>query len=179
MAVSALTRIQSGFDELPRELQRAARWVNAHPAEVGVLSMREQARRADVVPPTLSRLARAGGFANYAAFQDDFRAQLRWGAGDFSAQAQRLQSDRRRPARTLEVLERLQERDVASLTRLNEPARFELVARLLLKTPTAAFLGFRSCHSAALHAHYLYSMLLGRGKLLQDAYGMLVEAVAS
>jgi DNA-binding MurR/RpiR family transcriptional regulator len=55
----------------------------------------------------------------------------------------------------------------------------ERIASELLGARSVAFLGFRSCHSVALHAHYLYSMLVGRGVLLQDAYGTLRETVAS
>jgi DNA-binding MurR/RpiR family transcriptional regulator len=179
VAQPALDRIKAGFDALPRGLQRAARWVADNPADVCVLSMREQARRADVVPPTFSRLARALGFSSYAALRSDFRVHLRWGAGDFSARAERMQTGRRATARSLGVLGELQEQDVASLPLLNESARFQRVARLLLKARTTGFLGFRSCHSVALHAHYLYSMLMGRGVLLQDAYGTLNETIAA
>jgi DNA-binding MurR/RpiR family transcriptional regulator len=178
MAHAALDRINAEFDALPRELKRAARWVTDNPADVCVLSMREQARRADVVPPTLARLARAVGFASYAALRDDFRGHLRWGAGDFSARAESMQAVRRTSRHYLDDLGRLQETDIASLTLLNDPALFQRTARLLLKSRTTAFLGFRSCHSVALHAHYLYSMLTGRGALLQDAYGTLHESVA-
>jgi DNA-binding MurR/RpiR family transcriptional regulator len=178
MTHAALDRINAEFDALPRELKRAARWVADNPADVCVLSMREQARRADVVPPTLARLARAVGFASYAALRDDFRGHLRWGAGDFSVRAESMQAVRRTSRHYLDDLGRLQETDVASLALLNDAALFQRTARLLLKSRTTAFLGFRSCHSVALHAHYLYSMLTGRGALLQDAYGTLHESVA-
>jgi len=179
MAQPALDRIKAEFDALPRGLQRAARWVADNPADVCVLSMREQARRADVVPPTFSRLARALGFSSYAALRGDFRVHLRWGAGDFSARAERMQTGKRATARSLDVLGELQERDVASLPLLNEPARFQRVTRLLLKARTTGFLGFRSCHSVALHAHYLYSMLMGQGMLHQTSYVATDGAIAA
>jgi DNA-binding MurR/RpiR family transcriptional regulator len=178
-AEAALERIKAEFDTLPRELQRAARWVADNPADVCVLSMREQARRADVVPPTLARLAQAVGFASYAQLRDDFRAHLRWGAGDFSVRAESMQAGRRASSHHLDDVGRLQASDVASLALLNPTALVQRVARLLLKSHATGFLGFRSCHSVALHAHYLYSMLTGRGVLLQDAYGTLHESVAA
>ena len=50
------------FDELPTQMQVAARWLSGHPLEVALLSMREQARRAGVPAATMSRIARRLGF---------------------------------------------------------------------------------------------------------------------
>jgi DNA-binding MurR/RpiR family transcriptional regulator len=171
----ALARLEAGFEGLSSTQQRAARWMADHPAEVCFLSLREQARRADVVPPTLTRLSKALGYASFRAFQDDFRATVAWGSVDFAARANRMQR-RARPA--TDQLAHLQVSNIETLATLNPPDRFERVAKTLLSARTTAFLGFRSCHSIALHAHYLYSMLIGRGVLLQDAYGTLLEAIA-
>jgi len=175
---AALIKIHDEFEALPRTLQRAAQWVSDHPAEVCFLSMREQARRAAVVAPTMSRLAHALGYDNYRALQDDFREHAAWGRADFAIRARRMQSRSGRARATGAGLAHLQARNVEALGALNDPERFARVATRLLKSPLTAFLGFRSCHSVALHAHYLYSMLVGRGVLLEDAYGMLVESIA-
>ena len=179
MTNTALARIHDEFETLPRTLQRAAQWVSDHPAEVCFLSMREQARRADVVAPTMSRLAQALGYTGFRALQDDFREHAAWGRADFAMRARRMQSRSGRARATGPELAHLQASNIEALGALNEPERFARVARLLLKSPATAFLGFRSCHSVALHAHYLYSMLAGRGVLLQDAYGTLLESVAA
>ncbi len=177
MSGPALARLEAGFEGLSNTLQRAARWVADHPAEVCFLSLREQARRADVVPPTMTRLSKALGYPSFRAFQDDFRATVAWGSVDFAARAKRMQRRARRGPAT-DQLAHLQVSNIETLATLNPPDRFERVAKTLLNARTTAFLGFRSCHSIALHAHYLYSMLIGRGVLLQDAYGTLLEAVA-
>ena len=52
-----LGELTAGFDELPPQLKEAARWVIDHPADVALLTMREQARRAGIPPATLTRLA--------------------------------------------------------------------------------------------------------------------------
>jgi DNA-binding MurR/RpiR family transcriptional regulator len=179
MTAPALTRLRSSFDRLPGALQQAARWVADHPADVCFLSLREQARRADVVPPTMTRLSRALGYSSFRAFQDDFRAEVAWGSADFSVRARRMQTRGKRSDQGSERLAQLQAADIESLASLNAQADIERAAALLLETRRAAFLGFRSCHSAALHAHYLYSMLVGRAELLEDAYGTMLEAVAS
>ena len=176
---AALARLQTSFDDLTPQLRRAARWVADHPDDACFLSMREQARRADVVAPTMTRLARAIGYASYQALREDLRAGGPWRAADFTSRARRLQATARGPTRPLADLERVQEGDIASLARLNKPAHFARIATQLLEAPTTAFLGFRSCHSVALHAHYLYTMLTGRGVLLTDSYGTLHETVAS
>ena len=92
MTNTALARIHDEFETLPRTLQRAAQWVSDHPAEVCFLSMREQARRADVVAPTMSRLAQALGYTGFRALQDDFREHAAWGRADFAMRARRMQS---------------------------------------------------------------------------------------
>ncbi len=177
MVQTALTRIETRFDGLSNALQQAARWAADHPADVCFLSLREQARRANVVPPTMTRLAKALGFATFRAFQDDFRGHVAWGSADFAARAKRMQR-RSRSRADPGQLEHLQAANIESLVALNPPERFRRAATTLLKAQSAGFLGFRSCHSAALHAHYLYSMLVGGGVLLQDSYGTLIEAVA-
>ncbi len=178
MAQPALARIEARFDDLSNALQQAARWIADHPADVCFLSLREQARRANVVPPTMTRLAKALGFATFRAFQDDFRDHVAWGSADFASRAKRMQ--RRARSRTADAaeLEHLQASNIESLGTLNPPERYRHAAAVLLRAHSAGFLGFRSCHSVALHAHYLYSMLIGGGVLLQDSYGTLLEAIA-
>ena len=179
MTQSALTRIEARFDALSNALQRAARWAVDHPAEVCFLSLREQARRADVVPPTMTRLAKALGFASFRDFQDNFRNHVAWGSADFAARAKRMQRRARANAPAVEGLADLQAANLDSLAALNPQERIRRTAELLVHARAVGFLGFRSCHSVALHAHYLYAMLIGRGALLQDSYGTLLESVAA
>ena len=179
MATTGLARVKDRYEALTPVLQRAARWVVANPAEVCFLSLREQARRAEVAPPTMTRLARALGCATFADLQSEFRHHATWGAADFAARARRLQSPAARGAPAQARLAHVQASDVESLDALNPPAMIDRVAARLLRARTTAFLGFRSCHSVALHAHYLHSMLVGRAVLLQDTHGTLLETVAT
>lgn len=179
MAHTALARLRSGFDQLPGALQQAARWVADHPADVCFLSLREQARRAAVVPPTMTRLARALAYPSFRAFQDDFRTGVAWGSADFSTRARRMQTTQQRGVNAAQRLAELQSADLESLGSLNRRERIGAAASRLLRARRVAFLGFRSCHSVALHAHYLYSMLVSRAELLEDAYGTMLEAVAA
>jgi len=179
MSSAALARIKDGYDALTPVLQRAARWVVDNPAGVCFLSLREQARRAAVTPPTMSRLARALGYPSFQDFQGELRSHATWGAADFSARARRLQSPAGRATPARERLAQVQAADIEGLASLNPQPTLDRVAARLLRARTTAFLGFRSCHSVALHAHYLHSMLVGRAVLLQDAHGTLLETTAT
>src|SRR5262245_4312410 len=63
------TRLRSDFDMLSSRFQDAARWMIDHPADVALLTTREQARGAGVSPATLTRLAQRFGLEGY----DDVR----------------------------------------------------------------------------------------------------------
>jgi DNA-binding MurR/RpiR family transcriptional regulator len=178
-AGTAFARVKDGYDALTPVLRRAARWVADNPGEVCFLSLREQARRAEVTPPTMTRLARALGYASFRDFQGDFRSNATWGAAGFSARARRLQSPTARSTPARQRLAQLQASDVEGLASLNTQDALDGVAARLLRARTTAFLGFRSCHSVALHAHYLHSMLVGRAVLLQDTHGTLLESTAA
>src|SRR5690606_34423356 len=57
--------LKSSFGALPAQIKVAARWVIDHPADVALLTMREQARRSGMAPATLTRLAQRFGFRGY------------------------------------------------------------------------------------------------------------------
>src|SRR5258708_12564090 len=59
------SRLKANFENLSPQLQEAARWVIDHPADVALLSLREQARRAGIAPATLTRLAQRRGLRGY------------------------------------------------------------------------------------------------------------------
>ena len=62
-------RLRSDFDTLSSRFQEAARWVIDNPADVALLTTREQARRAGVSPATMTRFAQHFGLKGY----DDVR----------------------------------------------------------------------------------------------------------
>ncbi len=73
--------LQQKMEGLPPELQRAAHWVAAHPAQVGLWSMRRQAQALGVAPATMLRLARALGYSSYEAFRQPFQQALAGNSG--------------------------------------------------------------------------------------------------
>lgn len=178
-----IAHIHECYNKLPEELKRAARWIVDHPTDACFLSMREQARRAEVVAPTMIRLAKALGFNSFRTLQEELRSYASWGTANYSVHAQKLQAEATKTKAITDTtshltrLESLQYTNLNALSSLNPPESFERVATHLLNAKTTVFLGFRSSHSIALHAHYLHQMLVGRGMLLDDRYGMLTDVI--
>jgi len=165
-------KLKSDFDVLSSRFQDAARWIIDHPADVALLTTREQARRAGVSPATMTRLAQRFGLSGY----DDLR---------------RLYADavRRRPesfrGRAKELLQR---RDVEGDAALVQDIFLALARHLqLLSSPEAVkqltaaaeriaraervfCLGLRSTFSVAYIFHYVRS-LFGASSVLIDGAG--------
>lgn len=163
------------YSQLAPELRRAADWVLAHPAEVGLWSMRRQAQALDVAPATMLRLARAIGYPSYNSFRLPFQTALHSTLRD---KVQTLQSThRRKGASQLDQLGRLQLDSVASITSLNDIAAFDRAATLMLQARQVGILGTRACYGIAFHLHYAYHFLKHNGILLDGAGGTLSEQV--
>src|SRR2546421_3925827 len=82
--------LKSGFDGLSPQLQEAARWVIDHPADVALLSTREQARRAGVAPATFTRLAQRFGLSGYDEVRKLYGEAVRQRPESFRGRAQEL-----------------------------------------------------------------------------------------
>ena len=164
------------LDGLSPELLRAARWVEAHPREVALHSMRECGRRAGLAPATLTRLAQALGFQGFEAIkhlcQESFSAQ----AG-YAGRAEVLQASARQDKDWLMLLNEAQHANAASVGGLNQTAQLEAAADAMLKARRVYFLGLRASHGLALHLHYTYGLLAPNGVLLQGLGGTLDDQV--
>src|SRR5258708_2054316 len=123
-------RIRNGYDALTPELQRAAQWVVDHPGETGFLSMRQQAKSAGVSAPTMVRLARALGFADYASLRRPFQDAMAGRSLEFRTRASALQSApvSASAGDLVRQLARTQQDDVRSVQLLNPPERIEALA---------------------------------------------------
>ncbi len=90
-----LTRLNSEWDALTPEAQKAARYILENPQDVGVSTVREIADAAKVKPNTVVRMARQVGFEGYEDFREPFREAIRRGAADFPDRARWLQEIRK------------------------------------------------------------------------------------
>lgn len=164
------------LDGLSPELLRAARWIEAHPREVALQSMRECARRAGLAPATLTRLAQTLGFQGFEAIkhlcQETFSAQ-----GGYAGRAEVLQASARRDKDWLALLNEAQHANSASVGGLNQTAQLEAAADAMLKARRVYFLGLRASHGLALHLHYTYGLLASNGVLVQGLGGTLDDQV--
>ena len=83
-------RIKDVFDDLPGQIKVAARFVLENPHDVALLSMREQARRAEVPPATMTRFAQYLGLSGYDDIRAIHAASLRDDSEAFADRAESL-----------------------------------------------------------------------------------------
>lgn len=164
--------LQEKLESLPPELQRAAHWVVAHPAEVGLWSMRRQAQALGVAPATMLRLARAIGYSRYEDFRVPFQQAL---AGQRNAglrdRAAALQAAAGAPdAPGHDVLTDYQIQAMNSVCALNPTSVFDAAVQTLLNARQVGFLGTRSAFGIAFQMRYAYQ-LVRRNSVLIDGLG--------
>ena len=169
MPYRALTQlIDSHFEALSPELQRAARWVREHPAELGLQSLRASARAAGVAPATLSRLSHALGLADFEAMRRPVVEALARGVG----------SGHGTPDETARPLTQAQLRNVASTAARNPVEVVNAAADLLLSARQLTFLGLRASFGIAHHLRYACDWLRPGTLLAGDASGALLDQIA-
>lgn len=163
---------------LPAELQRAAHWVLANPAEVGLWSMRRQAQAVGVSPATMLRLARAAGHDSYEAFRAPFQRALA-GAADngLRERAARLQAAHAHPAGGTgqDALTQWQTAALASVWQANDAMAFDAAVDTLLRARQVGFLGTRSAFGVAFQMRYAYHLLRRNGILIDGLGGAAAE----
>jgi DNA-binding MurR/RpiR family transcriptional regulator len=168
------TRVFERFDSMSAQLQVAARYVLDHPRDVALLSMREQARKAGVLPATMTRFAKQLGLPGYDAVRELYADALRGGALDFAnragvqAASQKLRGDKAQAAEMLDTL-------IGQLSRLAQADALERLvaaAECLEAARRVYCLGLRSSHSVAWHAHYILSFFADRSVFLDAIAGV-------
>ncbi|WP_293572714.1 MurR/RpiR family transcriptional regulator [Phaeobacter sp.] len=90
-STAVLSRLSDEWSDLTPEAQKAARYVLENPRDIGVSTVREIAKAANVKPNTLVRMARQVGFDGYDDFREPFREAIRRGNIDFPDRARWLQ----------------------------------------------------------------------------------------
>lgn len=169
---AALATIARRYPDLPPRLQRAARFIVDNSDQIAVRSMREIARRADVAPATMVRLARALDFADYDDLRDVFIRRVEEAATAHAPRAQALQESERSGPMLVEHLAAAQVAAVQSAA-ANPEAAIAAFVRRLAAARTVAFLGMRVSHTIAFHFAYVYGLLRDNGRLLDDRGGTL------
>jgi DNA-binding MurR/RpiR family transcriptional regulator len=172
-ASAVVERLRSRFDTLSPELQRAARWISDHPGETGLWSMRQQARSAGVSAPTMVRLARALGFAGYAALRRPFQEALAGRTAEYEPRASALQAapQAKRIERLAREIAASQIADVESVLALNPPQRLEAAVGAIAAARRVGFLGVRAPFGIAFQFRYAYNLIARNGVLFDGVGG--------
>jgi DNA-binding MurR/RpiR family transcriptional regulator len=178
-ASGLLNRLRAGFDALTPELQRAAQWVTDHPSETGLWSMRQQARAAGVSAPTMVRLARALGFADYASLRRPFQEALTGHPIEYGPRASALQAapQARRIERLAREIAASQVADVESVLALNSSERLEAAVSAIAAAGRVGFLGVRASFGIAFQFRYAYNLIARNGVLFDGVGGTVHDQV--
>lgn len=165
-------RLRDSFPELSPQLREAARWVIDHPADVALLSTREQARRAGVTPATMTRLAQRFGLGGYDGVRELFADAVRRRPDNYRGRAEELLARRNNEgdaALVQDIFASLSHH----LTMLSSPPairRFTAAADRIARADRVFCLGQRSSFSVAYIFHYVRS-LFGTNSVLVDGSG--------
>lgn len=160
------------FDGLPQQLQAAARWVLDHPADVALLSMRDQARRAGVPPVTLTRLAKRLGFNGFDDLKAIYAQSMRGRPDNFRDRAEELVARRgiEGDAGLVAGLVRAQTGHLDSLAAPEGVAALTAAADRIVAADRVFCLGLRSAFPVAFVFHYVHA-LFGATSVLMDGAG--------
>lgn len=167
MPYSHLTKLlDSSFERLSPELQRAARWVQAHPAELGLQSMRQSAQAAGVAPATMTRLARALGLDGFEAMRRPSMQAFAASVGQASLSASAM--DTRELPENFDRLARAQVSNLKAVRSRNSMLQLRTAARAVLDARHVLFLGLRASFSTAYHLQYTCDWLRPNTRLASD-----------
>lgn len=166
------SELKAQFGALSPQLQEAARWVIDHPADVALLSLREQARRSGVAPVTLTRLAQRFDLKGYDDLRRLYADAVRRRPESFHGRAQELLAQHGSKGDTALA------RDIfAALGRhleaLGTPeaiGRLVTAAEMIAGADHVFCLGQRSTFAVAFIFHYVRS-LFGSKSVLLDGPG--------
>jgi len=175
-----IQQLDSHFDALSPELQRAARWVRAHPAELGLQSMRQSARAAGVAPATMTRLAQALGLSGFDAMRRPAMAAFARSVGGQGGESTATaggtieQVDAQQTA-----LARAQAGNLTSVAGHNPAPSLAAAAQRLLQARSVLFLGLRASFGTAYHLHYTCDWLRPGTTLATDPGGAWADRLAA
>jgi DNA-binding MurR/RpiR family transcriptional regulator len=165
-------RLRSGFDNLSPQLREAARWVIDHPADVALLSTREQARRAGVTPATMTRLAQHFGLPGYDRVRQLHADAVRRRPESYRGRAEELlvRRDREGDAGLVQDIFGSLAQHLQNLSSPAAVERFTAAADLVAGAGHVFCLGLRSSYAVAYIFHYVRS-LFGANSVLVDGSG--------
>jgi len=173
-------KLIAGFDAMSVQFQLAARYIIDEPRDVALLSMRDQARLAGVMPATMTRLAKHLGLEGYDELRRIYAEALRSGHVGFAgkANAQAITQKRKGDDGLAREILLAQSAQIAYLAQSPELDAIVSTAKRLTSARRIFCIGLRSSHSIAWHLHYILSMIGDKSVMLDGVGGTGPDALA-
>ena len=167
------------YGELPKQLQRIARYALDRPDELALGTVAAIAAAAEVQPSAMIRFANALGFSGFSEMQQVFRSHLIARSSSYRERIEQLRRNKRSPE-TGGVLHQSVGDAVAELDRLDESisaADMDKAAQLICVAHRVHVLAQRRAFPVACYLAYALGQLELRTHLLDGVGGMLNESL--
>ncbi len=172
--------IRLEYDQLSPQLKLAARFALDSPDSLALHSMREIAVQADVLPPTMTRLAKRLGFETYHAFRNKFRERIAPPPGSYAARARQLQL-RNTLNSNSGFIEEMSTTEMANIAQTFDSYSDEDIisaARTFMDANQIYMVGLRKCFPISYFFHYATRSFFPTAKLVQGQAGMFKEEIS-
>jgi DNA-binding MurR/RpiR family transcriptional regulator len=173
------SELKAQFGALSPQLQEAARWVIDNPADVALLSLREQARRSGVAPVTLTRLAQRFKLKGYDDIRRLYADAVRKRPESFHGRAQELlerHGNSGDAALARDIFSALG-RHLHALSAPDASGRLVAAAEVIASADHVFCLGQRSTFAISFIFHYVRSLFGSKSVLLDGPGGIGRDAL--
>ncbi len=179
---SIVELLEARFQDLSPTLRKAARFAIDNPAEIAINSMRTVAKRADVHPNTMLRVAREVGFDSYDTFRDRFRKIVT--RGRQTGWLDRAQTIREHfpEGPNGELIGAYVDQEVANLQEAFNSEALPNLSRAVeaIRSARATYIvGLRSLFPVAFYFHYVCRLFSNRSVLLTGMGGTFADDLRS
>ncbi|MGF7159230.1 DNA-binding MurR/RpiR family transcriptional regulator [Rhodoligotrophos appendicifer] len=170
--------LKSRFGQLSPKLRAAARFVIDHPEEIAINSMRATAKRADVHPNTMLRIARELDFDSYQSFRDCFRKNaVRGSRADWLRRAHAVR-EHYPQGPSGPILSEHIEREMSNIRdtfSAENIASLEKAVAIIDKCRRIYVVGLRSMFAVSYYFHYVCRFFSGKTILLTGTGGTFAD----
>ncbi|MFD1910617.1 MurR/RpiR family transcriptional regulator [Halodurantibacterium flavum] len=164
-------RAQRHQSDLSPQLVRALRYLLSNADEIAMSSMRALSVKAEVTAPTMLRLVRRLGYADWNELRDEIQARVRnRDEGPLTARARSLASRPGHEALRQIISEAMamDERNLQRSWHAIMPEQLEVAVSALRAARRVCFLGRRSCYPVAFSMAYAFGTIRDNGQLMSD-----------
>jgi len=172
--------ISRAYPDLPRQLQRIARFALERPNELALGTVAAVAESAQVQPSSLIRFANALDFSGFSEMQQLFRGHLVERSSSYRERIDQMRRQGEQPAGKASVLNQFVGEAVAELGHLEESVRAADVTaavKLICDASRVHVLAQRRAFPVACYLSYALSQLELKAYLLDGMGGMLNESL--